>query len=303
MAVAAGGGRLAWNEVRLAGHTVQLDERDALHRRLTDEAARLSRLELELAEARSERERAAERSRASSAAVASIRGELGRAEAELIEAERRATKDERALAELRTRRDELDRALGQAKEESRTREEARQALAVRAEGLEQELSLARTDLQAARGRLDGLSRELAEARSATEREAARAAESQRELARAAQSARQSEELLQNLQRAGVNVDRLGGRRPLAALRGMVLRVDLQAIPPELLVDAGKDAGLEPGDRLWVVRHGRELARLEVADVRADSSTARVVQGERQSPPRPGDAVISWKPGTPEPTQK
>lgn len=314
---AVGGGRLVQSEVRLASHEArrpQTDRRDAL---LAAETARTASLELALAEADVRAGRAAD-------AVTGLRAEMGRAEAELLAAEAelqtveaRSRADAERLAALRAREQTLTDELQRAAAEAARAGEQRQTLQGEVERLsgalhEQRQAVARAEAQvrtsegelaAARGRAGELEAALREARGDAERALGRAEarareldQARTELSRYQEQLRQEQALLERLRAEGVKVDRLGGARPIPAVRAMILRTDPQALPMEVLIDAGARAGLETGDRLWVLRGSQEVARLELSEVRPDSSTARVVRGDRQSPPHPGDVVVSWKPG-------
>ena len=314
LVAAVGGGRLVHSEVRLASHEARRDQTDRREQLLAAETARTASLQLALAEAGLQVRRAEE-------ALTGMRAEMGRAEAELLAAEAQSAADAQRLGELRAREQELAAELALAREASQVSAEQRAALAGQVERLSDDLAAQRAalaqaeeqartrqgELSLARGRVEELEAAIREARGDAERAAGRAESRARELeearqalARAEERTRQDQALLARLRAEGVKVDRLGGLRPVPAVRAMVLRVDGQALPMEVLVDVGSRVGLEAGDRLWVVRGAQEVARLEVSEVRPDSATARVVQGDRNSAPRPGDTVLSWRPGQPSP---
>lgn len=76
------------------------------------------------------------------------------------------------------------------------------------------------------------------------------------------------------------------------VRGKVVKVDLEALPPVLLIDVGAHDGIAVGDELSILRDAREVARLEVAEVRDRLASARLLQADRGLRLRPGDVVAS-----------
>lgn len=316
-----GGVRLAYDEVRIAGEVARvrgLEEKAALadedrrrvielERAVAAASARAGALESELslqraAVARLEQRLTAERAaaaerlaatrQAAAAELAQARAEAARRLAESQAAAKAAA--ERARAALERALAERDRAAGIAEERARKvaalerdLEDALAALAERedalaearraAEGARQQASAAQREVRSCRERVAALEHDLAAVRERAERAA---------------------KTLRRLEEAGVNVARLSGQRPMPALTGVVVRVDGDALPPEVLVDLGRAAGLEVGDRLYVLRGGKAVARLEVVEVLASVSRARLVHGERGLVLRSGDDVTSVAPSVP-----
>jgi hypothetical protein len=120
---------------------------------------------------------------------------------------------------------------------------------------------------------------------------------EKNLERLQASVDRGQQVLRRLKEAGVNVGRLSGERPMPALTAVVVRVDAEALPLEVLVDVGSSSGVELGDLLYVIREGREVARVEVIEVLGGVSRARLVHGVRGLELRSGEDVTSVKPGT------
>lgn len=317
--VLGGGARLAVDEVRLVGVTSEATHlRGRLDQQAT-EAQRAARLELDLAVLREEGralaaaradadrrlddlERSSETARAEVAALEVARDRAAAIASESAAAATEAAARARALDEqLAAARAYLDVRAGEL-------EEARElaiAQATRAEDLSLELSTTIAALDVARAREASLEGELeGERRVARERAAAlvglngRLVEVEATLAQTQARARRETERLERLARAGVNVARLTGERPMPEVKALVVQVDADAVPPTVVLDAGEAAGLERGDVLIVLRDGQELARLEVDEVRGPYSSARVVRGQRGARVRPGDQVRSRTAGGP-----
>lgn len=311
--VAGGGARLAVDEVRLVGASREAASlRGKLEHQAT-EAQRAARLELDLALLREEaRARQADLD-ATRREVATLRGSLDEATAAVaaLEVERERLTDDltgarelasaRAaeLSQLGRRLAAVERDLGEAREAlalaRRLLVEQEQIAAEQA----QELGRLRGDLASTQAALD-LARQrearldeelLVERRQAREKAAALAELSDR-LGELEASARRDAERLERLARAGVNVPRLTGERPMPDVRALIVSVDPDAVPPAVVVDVGEAAGIERGDVLVVRRDGQEVARIEVDEVRGQYSAARVVRAARGLRLRPGDQVRS-----------
>ncbi len=105
-------------------------------------------------------------------------------------------------------------------------------------------------------------------------------------------ARAAEEALAKVARSGVNLDRLTGARPLPSISALVVQVDVDVVPPVVMIDAGSSSGLERGDRISIQRAGQQLAEVELDDVRPQLASGRVIRGQRGLRLRPGDAATT-----------
>lgn len=200
-------------------------------------------------------------------------------------------------AELRAR--ELARDVEGAREQA-------QALGVTVARLEARALDERRNLSKVEGELEGARRErvelvsrLAAADETRRRKEAEAEElrgrlttAERERDARGERARAAEEALAKVARSGVNVDRLTGARPLPNVTALVVQVDLEVVPPVVLIDAGATAGLERGDRVSIQRAGQTVAEVELDDVRPQLASGRVVRGQRGLRLRPGDAATT-----------
>lgn len=214
-----------------------------------------------------------------------LEGQLERARALVADQGRELRTQARDLALERARVEALETSLA---EEQRRLAEARA-----------QLRRGEREQRATRGERDRLRGELAREREAHRATRAKLAAAADEATRAearlkaeAKRAALAEDTLAKLEAAGVNVERLSGARPLPALRAVILRVDPEAVPPRVVIDAGSSQGLMPGDVLHVVRDGRSVGRVEVDEVQARLSTARLVEGTRGLVLRPGDTIRS-----------
>lgn len=311
--VAGGGTRLALDEVRLVGVTREASSlRGRLEHQAT-EAQRAARLELDVAVLR-EGLRAREDDLAAATRRADgLRASLDEAGAAVaaLEATRARLRQEKAAAEelASTRRDELTAAGRRLASAEADLEVARRDLALRGRLLEEVQAIAaeqardvgrlrgslhgaETALQVARERESRLEAELASERRAARERAASLADLHDRLGELEVSARRDAERLERLARAGVNIARLTGERPMPDVKALVVQVDPDAVPPTVVVDVGDPAGIERGDVLVVRRDGRDVARLEVDEVRGAYSSARVVSATRGLRLRPGDQVRS-----------
>ncbi len=302
--VTAGGARLAHDEVRLASSRAELTGLRQKAERADAAAERVARLELDLREALAGREALVEQAQAAEAALTSRTTALA-------QARQRAEQAEAALAEQRESVDELQAARQALHADVEAAREALGELRGAVVDLREREAAARAALAAAAARAAATEEALEQERARASELAERAERARREvnalagqvdrlqgdLAEAVRRARGAEGTIARLQEAGVNVPRLSGARPLPLVRALVVDVDDQALPPVAVVDAGSNRGLEVGDRLFVVRDGREVARLEVDEVRPRLSAARVVRAERGLRLRPGDRVTSKAPAT------
>lgn len=311
--VAGGGARLALDEVRLVGVTREATSlRGRLEHQAT-EAQRAARLELDLAVLREEARARQEELEAATRQAAALRASVDEAAAAVaaLEAARERLTSEKAAAEglaasraaeltaLGRRLTQVETDLTSARGElasTRRRYEEVQAIAT-----EQARELGRlrgslvsteAALEVARQHEAALEDELAAERRAARERAATLAELHDRLGELEARAARDAERLERLARAGVNVARLTGERPMPQVRALVVQVDVDAVPPTVVVDVGDAAGIEPGDVLVIRRDGQEIARLEVDEVRGPYSSARVVRAQRGLRLRPGDQVRS-----------
>ncbi len=309
--VAGGGARLAVDEVRLVGVTREASSlRGQLEHQAT-EAQRAARLELDVAmlreEARARRDelaattRQAETLRASvdeaAAAVAALEATRDRLEAERTAAEGLASTRADELSALGARLEQVQVDLTAARRDltsSRRRlDEVQEIAAEQARELGRlrgNLVSTEAALDLARQREATLEEELAAERRAARERAAALAELHDRLGELEARAARDAGRLEQLARAGVNVARLTGERPMPQVRALIVQVDPDAVPPTVVIDVGDPAGIERGDVLVVRRDGQEVARLEVDEVRGQYSAARVVRAQRGVRLRPGDQV-------------
>ncbi|MCO5165138.1 MAG: hypothetical protein M9894_02065 [Planctomycetes bacterium] len=309
--VVGGGARLAHDQVRLAGVSQQAASLEGRLSQQAGEAQRAARLELDLAVLR-------EDARAREDQLARARARVGDLEVAVEEAAAALAALEAARDEARARAEAHGGALGEARRDLAAREadlgQARRELDARtrllreveAAAAEQARELGRVRgalmsteaaLEVATQRGAALEADLtAERRLARERAEAVATlhdklgEAEAALREVDARARRDAERLARLARAGVNVARLTGERPMPDVRALVVQVDLDVVPPLVVFDAGDGAGVERGDVLVVRRDGNEVARLEVDEVRGHYSAARVVRAQRGVRVRPGDQV-------------
>ncbi len=293
LSVCLGGGRLAVNEVQLAS-----------------EEARVHGLELKAAEADRDRRRVILLEHESSALAesaatlnreldlshtqaAGLKGQLRVSQSKAVAAHLDATQtQERLETELQRTRTvlgaELDASIALAKTRLQELDTARAHANRQAEALTGANALVRER-----------ERQRDVARRAVEAERKEHGDTELRLSATAKRLQESEaiateraRLLKILESAGVNVDRLSGERPMPRVSAVIVHVDAEASPMEVLIDAGNASGLEVGDRLFVIRGEREIACLEVFAVHPDVSATRLVRGERKLRLRPGDDVTS-----------
>jgi len=312
----AGGGRLVHDEVVLVDERA---EQASLRQQLQfreDEALRTARIELDLAQARQRARDLRGRLDAARAEAERLDADLSGARADLagLEEARAALAGERdALAARAAEATELasERAATIARVESlaearrRSLEEVEALAAARAEALAEAerlkrelaeaLAAARSRLEAQSERLDAVEAERSALGERLAAEQARAEGLDDELARTEDELRRQREVLAAVREAGVNVDRLAGLDPMPEIRAIVVTIDHQAMPPIVLVDAGARAGLHPRDELFVVREGREIARLVVEEVQDRVASTRLAWGARGSRLQRGDRVLSAPP--------
>jgi hypothetical protein len=300
LAFLGGGARLAHVEV---GRTDRQAELTSLREQAAfrqSEAAHAGALQLELSQLRLATSGAAQE-------LQEAQAEVARLDAALLALEDRQAAAERAAADaLQAQRDESQRrltdtealraeaqALAEARAVALTRlERALEAVRAEANARQAELEQARSrsarlaaDLSANQATLEQTARDL-------ERAVGELDDVETRLAGALSRAQEAERALATLRAAGVNVDRLTGVDPMPDVRAKVVKVDAQATPPVLLVDVGSGAGLAVGDELYVVRDGREVARLSIEEVRERLSSARLQHADRGVRLRPGDLVRS-----------
>lgn len=311
--VAGGGARLAVSEVGLVEVTREASSLRGRLEHQTTEAQRAARLELDLAVLREEARARQEELAAADRQAAALRASVDEAAAAVssLEATRDRLAAEKAAAEglATTRAAELDRAARQLAAVDADLSSARRELVerqrrydeVQAIAAEQARELGRlrgtlvsteAALEVARQHEAALEDELAAERRAAREKAAALSDLHDRVGELEARARRDAERLERLARAGVNVARLTGERPMPVVKALVVQVDPEAVPPAVVVDVGDAAGIEPGDVLVVRRDGQEVARLEVDEVRGPYSAARVVKALRGVRLRPGDQVRS-----------
>ncbi|MBX3471425.1 MAG: hypothetical protein KF878_31530 [Planctomycetes bacterium] len=311
--VLGGGARLAHDEVRLVGVVHQAASLEGRLSQQAGEAQRAARLELDLALLRDEarvregrlaeatarvdalsaaveeaaaalasleaaRDEARARAEATGGALTAAHSDLAAREADLAHARRELNARTSLLREIEAAAAEQARELGRVRGALVTTQAALDVAAERGATLEADLTAERRLARERGEALASLHDRLGEAEVALRSAEARA---QRDAAR-----------LERLARAGVNVARLTGERPLPDIRALVVQVDHDAVPPTVVFDAGDGAGVERGDVFVVRRDGNEVARLEVDEVRGHYSAARVVRAQRGARVRPGDQVRS-----------
>ena len=241
-------------EVERLEQEVALDE---VRSSLAETRARRVALEAQVSEAQALIAKQGDQLRDQALALATERARLEAVEATLADEQRRL-----AEARAQVRRSEREQRAAQAERDR----------------LQADLAREQRAHQATRNDLSVAESETAKARSQLRLEAKRVAA--------------AEETLAKLEAAGVNVERLSGARPLPALQAVILRVDGEAVPPRVVIDAGSSQGLMRGDVLHVVRNGRSVGRVEVDEVQARLSTARLVEGARGLVLQPGDTIRS-----------
>lgn len=300
--VILGGGLAAATLVRLALNEVQLASQQAESEALRQEVAHASsasenatRLALEVARARERSSGLEAKLAAARADAASIDKELATADtrlarlrkatfsaqADLSKATRDVARLTRARAEARQRVAALDKKLTSA-----TREAAR---------LGKELARSKRRAEQLDARLVASQGALAKEREAATALRASLKATQSSLAKARAEAIRNQRTLAKLKQAGVNVDRLSGAKPMPVLSAIVVQVDRKRVPPVVLVNAGSQVGVEKKDTLYVIRSGRQIARLEVDTVSAHLCSGRIVQGIPGKMLLPGDQVRSRPP--------
>jgi chromosome segregation ATPase len=205
---------------------------------------------------------------------------------DLVAKQRRELRDQaRELALERARLEALEttlaedqRRLAEARAQLRRSQREQRAAQAASERLRGELAQEQRAHALTRAQLTAAERETAQAGLRLRAEVKRAAAAEGTLAK--------------LEAAGVNVERLSGARPLPALQAVVLRVDPDAVPPRVVIDAGSSQGLMQGDVLHIVRNGRSVGRVKVDEVQGRLSTARLIEGTRGLVLRPGDTIRS-----------
>ena len=265
-----GGVRLVTNEVTLASRQAETDGLRLKAEQRDREAQRVILLERELHASKSELQASSARYQASAAEVAALASRVGTLGAELGD----YASAQQELEQARERTQGLAEAHARAEAQADLLAGKLRAAEAQAELHEQELARTRAEIGHLTGRVKDLASDLGVERTRANR---------------------SEGQLEQLESAGVNVARLTGERPMPRISAIVLDVDLAALPPVVLVDAGRSEGLEVRDLLYVRRNGQDVASLEVVEVRDDMSSTHVSQAARGVQPRTGDRVIS-KPG-------
>lgn len=287
-ALLLGSARLVVDEVQLAGHAARARGLEQRAEGAARDRERLVRLEKDL---QLDQER-----------MAVLTGELegrGRALDVLTEDLREARSEQLALEQraAQAQRD-LEGKLGESERVSAQRAADTQRLKVHAEQQAQKLEVATRRLEQSAERLALAVRDAESLQEDLAEQARAIAKLNADVRMGTDRASLAEEQLSQLEAAGVNVARLTGRRPMPRILAIVVRVDFDAVPPVILVDAGRDRGLERGDNLYVVRDGREVAQLEVEEVSSQASSTRVVRGQRGLRIRPGEDVTSVAPARP-----
>lgn len=299
LTVLLGTGRLAMDEILLAGSDARMRGLEQRADGAGRDRYRLVRLEQEV---EAERKRVADldaRAESSARQVAALNSSLvtSRVELATLEQDSRANAD-RLQTALRETEQLLARRQAALRELEAVSEERKRALEM-AESLAAERERELADAQAlATQRAESLAKTRAEARALDQKLAGKERELGRvegDLRTAVRRTERSEAVLSRLESAGVNVARLSGQRPMPRISAVVVRVDGDAMPPTVLIDVGRDSGIEVRDVLYLLRGGAVVATLEVSEVGEQVSSAKVIQGQRGLKLRAGEDVSSVRP--------